>query len=214
MTAHADRPIVLVASHLTFGYDNLPLFDGLSAAIPRGVTLVRGGDGRGKSTLLHLLAGQLPAKAGSLQLHGIGLAEDARAYRSQTFHIDPRTEAYDQLTPPEFFTTMAERHPHFDAARLPALIDGLSLTPHLEKKLFMLSTGSKRKVYLAAAFAAGAALTLLDDPFAGLDMASMRFVTATLNDLATQDDAPRAWVVALYEAMPGLRLDSTIDLGD
>ena len=58
-------------------------------------------------------------------------------------------------------------------AVLQHLIQAFELTPHLEKPLYMLSTGSKRKVWLAAAFASGAAVTLLDQPFAALDKASV-----------------------------------------
>ena len=212
MTTLQDRPALLQVRKLNFAYPGHELFKDLSAAIPAGVTLVRGGDGRGKTTLLQLLGGLMPVKDGVLQLDGIRLDEDSEAYRRKVFHVDPRTEAYDQATPPEFFHAMEERFPGFDRARLPALIEGLSLVPHLEKKLFMLSTGSKRKVYLAAAFAAGATLNLLDDPFAGLDRASINFVTHTLN--AQSGSQQQAWVVALYEAPEGVALAATIDLGD
>ena len=57
----------------------------------------------------------------------------------------------------------------------------------------MLSTGSRRKVWLAAAFASGAALTLLDQPFAAVDKASMRVMIEWLNGAA---QAGRAVVVA------------------
>lgn len=219
MTAPSnDRHIVATASQLEFGFAGAPaLFSGLNLAIPAGVTLVRGGDGRGKTSLLRLLAGVMPATSGVLSLNGVRLDEDNAAYRRQVFYVDPRTETYDQLSPPEFFEAMAERFPGFDRARLPALCEGLSLAPHLEKKLFMLSTGSKRKVYLAAAFAAGAALNLLDDPFAGLDMGSIRFVSATLDQYhanSAADHGHQAWVLAMYEVPAGILLDSHIDLGD
>ncbi|WP_432240358.1 ABC transporter ATP-binding protein [Herbaspirillum robiniae] len=203
---------LLHVSRLNFAYPGLELFKDLSASVPPGVTLVRGGDGRGKTTLLQLLGGLMPVRDGVLELDGIRLDEDSEAYRRRVFYVDPRTEAYDQLSPPEFFRAMRERFHGFDQARLPALTEGLSLTPHLEKKLFMLSTGSKRKVYLAAAFAAGATLNLLDDPFAGLDRASINFVTATLN--AQPQNGRQAWVAAMYEAPPGVALAATIDLGD
>jgi ABC-type multidrug transport system ATPase subunit len=212
MIPSADRPALLLVSRLNFGYPEHPLFHELSAALPAGVTLVRGGDGRGKTTLLRLLGGQLPVKDGVLQLDGIRLDEDGEAYRRQVFYIDPRTEIHDRMTPPEFFAAMRERFPGFDDTRLPALTEGLSLTPHLQKQLFMLSTGSKRKVYLAAAFAANATLTLLDDPFAGLDRASIDFVMQTLN--AQAGHGRQAWVLAMYEAPAGVALASTIDLGD
>jgi ABC-type multidrug transport system ATPase subunit len=212
MTHADDRPALLLASRLNFSYPGLDLFQDFSARITSGVTLVRGGDGRGKTTLLNLLGGFMPARDGVLELDGMRLDSDGEAYRRQVFFIDPRTEAYDQMLPAEVFAAMAERFPRFDHSLLPALTEGLSLTPHLEKKLFMLSTGSKRKVYLAAAFAAHARLTLLDDPYASLDRASINFVAATLD--AHADDAQQAWVVAMYETPTAIRLAGTIDLGD
>ncbi len=212
MTPASDRAALLLVSRLNFSYPGLDLFQDFSTRITPGVTLVRGGDGRGKTTLLNLLAGLMPVRDGVLELDGLRLDGEPENYRRQVFFIDPRTEAYEQMTPPEVFAALAERYPHFDHGLLPALTEGLSLTPHLEKKLFMLSTGSKRKVYLAAAFAAHATLTLLDDPYASLDRASINFVAARLDEHA--DDARRAWVVAMYEAPQAVRLAGTIDLGD
>jgi ABC-type multidrug transport system ATPase subunit len=212
MTQASDRAALLLVSRLNFSYPGLDLFQDFSARIDAGVTLVLGGDGRGKTTLLNLLAGLMPARDGVLELNGLRLDSEPENYRRQVFFIDPRSEAYDQMTPPEVFAALAERYPQFDHALLPALTEGLSLTPHLEKKLFMLSTGSKRKVYLAAAFAARATLTLLDDPYASLDRASINFVAAMLNEHA--GDADRAWVVAMYETPEAVRLAGTIDLGD
>ncbi|NQE50828.1 ABC transporter ATP-binding protein [Herbaspirillum rubrisubalbicans] len=212
MTQASQAAALLLVSRLNFSYPGLDLFQDFSARVDAGVTLVRGGDGRGKTTLLNLLGGFMPARDGVLELDGLRLDSDGEAYRRRVFFIDPRSEAYDQMTPPQVFGTLAERYPRFDHGLLPGLIEGLSLTPHLEKKLFMLSTGSKRKVYLAAAFAAGATLTLLDDPYASLDRASINFVAATLD--AHADDVQQAWVVAMYEKPEAIRLAGMIDLGD
>ena len=78
--------------------------------------------------------------------------------------------------------------------------------------MYMLSTGSRRKVWLAAAFSAGATLTLLDDPFAALDRPSIAFTLAMLHKAAT--DPARAWLLADYQAPTGLSLASVIDLPD
>ena len=53
---------------LSFCYatQELPVLDGLNATFPRGFTGVVGANGRGKSTLLELLAGRLRADAGEL----------------------------------------------------------------------------------------------------------------------------------------------------
>ncbi|WP_211473221.1 ATP-binding cassette domain-containing protein [Collimonas humicola] len=207
-----DQPAILQAANLTFHYPGQELFSNWSAAIPAGVTLVRGGDGRGKSSLLRLLAGDLAAQGGRLEIGGVRLDEQPDAYRRQVFWVDPRSEAFDQMTAREYFASLHAAYPVFDDARLPALTEGLSLTPHMDKKLYMLSTGSKRKVWLAAAFAAGAAVNLLDDAFAGLDKASINFVVKMLNQVA--GDPAQAWVIALYEAPEGVDLAATVDLGD
>ena len=52
--------------------------------------------------------------------------------------------------------------PQFDAALFAALIEGLSLTQHVEKSLYVLSTCSKRKVWIAVAITSSAAVLLLD----------------------------------------------------
>ena len=91
------------------------------------------------------------------------------------------------------------------------LSETLFLTPHLHKPLYMLSTGTKRKVWLAAAFASGVALTLLDAPFSGLDLASVRQVMALLEEAAVH--STRAWVLADHQAPAGLPLVQVIELG-
>ena len=58
----------------------------------------------------------------------------------------------------------------------------------------MLSTGTRRKAWLAAALASGAPLTLIDEPLAGLDIASARYLSAAIADAAQQPD--RVIVVA------------------
>ncbi|WP_412103178.1 ATP-binding cassette domain-containing protein [Polaromonas sp. SM01] len=205
-------PAILQIEDLCFAYPERALFADWSAAIRPGVSLVRGGDGRGKTTLLRLLAGVLPADAGRLQIKGITLLDQAPAYRQQLFWVDPRTDAFDQMKPQAFFDVQRGFYPGFDDVALKALIEGLALAPQMDKQLYMLSTGSKRKVWLAAAFASGAALTLLDMPFAALDKASIAFVLALLQEAA--DHPTRAWVVADYDAPRDVRLSGLMDLGD
>ncbi len=204
-------PAVLQVSELRFHYPHRELFTGWSARIPPGVTLVRGGDGSGKTTLLRLLAGELPAHGGRLQVNDIRLDEQPDVYRQQVFWADPRSDAFDQMKAVDYFRSLHSTYPRFDERLLPGLIEGLSLAPHLDKFLYMLSTGSKRKVWLAAAFASGAAVTLLDEPFSALDKVSIRFVIELLEE-AAQDPA-RACVIAGYEAPGDVPLAGVIDLG-
>ena len=203
---------MLEISNLSFAYPHGVVLRDFSAYAAPGLVLVRGGDGRGKTTLVRLLAGELAPDAGRLQLNGVWLHEQPAAYRQQVFWTDPRFCAHDALTAREYLQQVQRNYPTFDAATLDRAIEGLSLAPHLNKNIFMLSTGSKRKLWLAAAAASGAALTLLDTPFAALDRVSIQFALELLAGAAQGNS--RLWVLADYEQPEGMTLPVMIDLGD
>lgn len=204
-----DR-VALQIDKLCFAYPQRRLFDQLSLHIGPGVSLVRGDDGSGKTTLLRLVSGDLDADGGRLSITGVSLHEQRAAYQSQLFWIDPRTQVFDQLTPEDYWHDVQARHPAFDPRALPRLIQGLSLDEHVHKPLYMLSTGSRRKVWLATAFASHAPVALLDDPFAALDKPSIRFVLALLRHAAAAQH--RAIVIADYTAPPDVPLAAVIEL--
>jgi ABC-type multidrug transport system ATPase subunit len=210
-TSNMPSSSILRVDGLGFGYSKqAALFKDLSLTLPPGVIWLGGDESTGKTTLLRLLAGELPAQSGSLQINGMPLADKAQAYRSQVFWVDPRTQAFDAMTPQAYWDGVRKAHPLWNAALLADLIEGLGLAPHLPKSLYMLSTGSKRKVFLAAAFASGAAVTLLDEPFAALDKTSVDLVLELLQEAASL--AHRAWVVADYVVPRGVVLAATIAL--
>lgn len=186
------------AQDITYAWpDRPPLFKGLSFTLSPGLTWLTGDEQTGKTTLLRLLAGELVPQAGVVRVDG------------PVFWVDARNDGCDALTPPQCFDRVARRYPAMDRAWLDELAGALDLAPHSAKRLDMLSTGSRRKVWVAAALASGAAVTLLDQPFAALDKASMRVITAALCDAAA---AGRAVVVADYEPPPGVPLAATISL--
>jgi ABC-type transport system involved in cytochrome c biogenesis ATPase subunit len=98
----------------------------------------------------------------------------------------------------------------FDEAAWQRHAEGFGLGPHLHKPLYALSTGSRRKSGLAAALASGAALTLLDDPAAALDAASVAYLKQAL----AVSGAPqgRAIVVASSDELSDVPLAGTIML--
>ena len=203
---------MLQISKLSLAYPGCVVLRDFSAQPANSLVLVQGGGGCGKTSLLCLLAGELAADAGQLQLGGVWLHEQPEAYRQQVFWADTRSAAHDALTCRAYLAAVQRHYPAFDEARLNRAIEGLSLAPHLDKNIFMLSTGSRRKLYLAAAFAAGAALTLLDTPFAALDKVSIRFALTLLAEAA--QDNTRLWVLADYVQPEGMELPVLIDLGD
>lgn len=207
------KATILQVDGLSFQHDlkgSKKLFVDWSASIPAGITLVSGGEDSGKSTLLRLLSGELTANIGEFAINGITLRHKPQAYKQAVFWMNPRSDAFDQLTLTAYFESQKRSYSSFDDALLADLIEGLSLTEHLYKNIYMMSAGSKRKVWLAAAFASGAAVTLMDEPFAALDLASIRCITELLADAAQHSQ--RAWVMADYEAPKGLALAGVIDL--
>lgn len=175
-----------------------PLFSGLSVTVPPGVTRLGGDESTGKTTLLRLMGGELAPLRGAVHAN------------SPVYWVNPRDDGADALTPPQCFDRVAAQHPALDRALLADLVQALDLSPHLAKQLHMLSTGSQRKVWLAAGLASGAAVALLDQPFAAVDKASMRVVTELLRDAASH--LARAFVVADYEPPDGVPLAATISL--
>jgi len=203
---------ILQVNDLHFSYPGRQLLTHFSANFPSGMTLIRGGDGCGKSTLLRLLAGALPAQSGQLLINGIDFQAQPANYKARVFWAEPRSTAFDSLTVPDYFELQRSSHANFDDKVLTDMTEGLGLQEHLHKQLFMLSTGSKRKVFLAAALASGAAVTLIDEPFAALDAMSIGFVLSWLKRSGSQNN--RAWVIADYLAHDELVLAQIIDLGD
>jgi ABC-type multidrug transport system ATPase subunit len=202
---------VLHAQAMRFAWPGQPpLFESLTLALGPGVHLLHGEDGCGKSTALTLLAGARAAQGGTMTVAGASFHENPAAYQQAVFWIDPQSEAFDQVNAKEAWATLATRHPSFDTALLAELADAFGLTAHADKPLYMLSTGSKRKVWLSAAFAAGAPLTLIDQPFAALDVPSIRLLRELL---AQASEHPgRAWLLADHAAPAGIAFGTVIDL--
>jgi ABC-type multidrug transport system ATPase subunit len=201
---------VLQARGLTYGFPQQPVFNHFCVAISAGITYVVGDESCGKSTLLRLFAGDLIPQVGSIEVCGISAKDNLASYKKHVFWIDPRTSVHDHISPNEFFDLQRKVYPKFDDALLLALIEGLSLNDHVAKAMYMLSAGSKRKVWLAAAFASSALVTLLDEPFAALDKASINFLVERLESISQNTN--RAWVIADYEVPQNLSTVYTIDL--
>jgi ABC-type multidrug transport system ATPase subunit len=206
---------LLQADNLSFCHPAQPgtmLFDSFYLHLQAGVSWLSGDEGSGKTTLLQLLAGALPAtgQLGQLRVRGVSLAENRLAYRQQVAWFAPRDTAFDDQTARQIFARLPARHPACDLDVLQSHIEGLSLSPHLDKALYMMSTGTRRKVLLAAALAANSAVTLLDQPFMALDRPSIDYLLGLLAEAAGHQS--RAWVVADYEAPGNVALAGVIRL--
>lgn len=189
------------ASHFQLAIQNItcgPLQQ-RSFAWPTGVSWVCGDEGKGKTTLLRILAGDVTPTAGRVLTPEGGV-----------FWVDLQSSAHDAMTVQACWDTLRAHHLRWNQALLQDLADELDMTQHRDKRLNMLSAGSRRKVMVVAALASGATVTLLDQPFAALDLASIRVIHAFLQEAA--EHPSRAWIVADYEAPHDLPLASVLNL--
>lgn len=203
MCSDTPNPPLLRAEGLCWSWPGAPLIEGLSFDIGPGLAFVRGGDGRGKTTLMRLLAGRIAPQAGRVTAAG------------RVWLADAGEPEDDGVVARDWLARARAALPPWDDALAARLVDAFSLQEHLPKELFRLSTGSRRKLALVAAFAGGATVALLDAPFAGLDGPSRAVLGELLAEASSHPG--RAWIVADHEppaAFDGLRLAVEIDLGD
>lgn len=172
-----------------------------------GLHLLQGGDGAGKSSMLRVLAGAHPATAGRVSWAGpVGMPADV-------FWVDPRAQippAHLQASPQQWIDWLAPRCTRWDAAQWQEHVQHWQLQPALVKPWHALSTGTARKLWMAAGLSSGAALVLLDEPVAGLDRPSVAYLRQVLAARAGQT---AQWlVVAHYDDLQGLPWDSVVEL--
>ena len=202
---------LLNVKNLNFQYPHRELFKDFSVDIYAGVTIVTGDDGCGKTSFLQLLAGVLPLQGGQVVFNANMVVSDPHIYSEHVFWVDAHNDQIDNILVKDYLASLASSYQNFSQQILEEAIAGLALDAHLEKQFFMLSTGTKRKVWLAAALSAGCTITVLDDAFAGVDKLSIQFFITALNRTLAQ--SRQAWIISTYHQLEGLENLRTVDLG-
>ena len=196
---------LLTIKQLGFSYAERVILEGLNARITPGLTWIRGGDGRGKTTLLRLIAGQLTPTSGAVQF------VDAKL----VFYADMREAQLDDVVAHDWLATQAHKFSRWNKALADDLVQALRLDEHLHKSFHMMSAGMRRKVGLVAAVASQAEVVMLETPFAALDSAACAVVSEVLDEAAAQHTC--VWLLADYTLPSSLseaQLAGLIDLGD
>lgn len=163
----AGPTVVLQAQGLGFQRHGIRVRSDPSFRVGPGLTWVHGGERRGKSSLLHPMAGLRAPTAGTLSRDAASLSFE-----------DPAEPAQGATGAQAWLDARRARHAGCDRAQERRLVAAFGLAGHMAKPQSMRSTGSRRKVGLVGAGASGAAPTLVDAPCAALDAPSLRVPAA------------------------------------
>ena len=209
LTSSQTSQPVLEVFGLSGGPGDQTLFTAFDLHLPAGVSSLLGDEGTGKTSLMRLLSGDLPATSGLIRVGG-ATKPLPLPQASAVFWIDLRLPHHDALTAVQYWASLRPSLPNWSDEIEHAMVHALQLGPHLHKTLDMLSTGSRRKVGLIASLACGATVTLLDQPFVSLDKPSIRHIQDFLSQARCAPD--RAWLIADYESPDDITLACIIDL--
>lgn len=169
----APDPSLVRARNLLVGYAEEPVCPAITFDLrPGQVLAVVGPNGAGKSTLLRTVSGILEPLGGTLTVLGGPVDERTRHYRETVATVADDDAFFPNLTVAEHLLLLTRGH------RVPrpeevvdALLDGFGLAGHATAFPRALSSGQRRRLLLAAAFARPRSLMLLDEPEQRLDTA-------------------------------------------
>lgn len=175
----SDRPAGVRIEHLSFSYAEQPVLSGLNLDLQGpGLVWLTGPSGQGKTTVLRLLGGQLVQTRGEIIFNRI--AADQIGYLPQRVQV-----LRDSLR-----RNLCLQHPHSDAEIIAALQqvcldewltklpDGLDTW--IGESEWQPSGGELKRIGLARLILQQPQLILLDEPFAGMDLALQAEILANL----------------------------------
>lgn len=177
---------------LNVNYDQTPAIWGIDFEIPeRKLVGIVGPNGAGKSTLLKALLGTLKQESGSVLLFG----KPYKMVRKRVAYVPQRTTVdwhfpinvldvvvmgrYGKLGPLKWVGKEDRR-----AAE--KALDRLGMLPFAHRQISELSGGQQQRVFLARALLQEAELYFMDEPFAGVDMATEKAVIELLISLKAE----------------------------
>ena len=164
--------IIMEAKDLSFGYDpSKPLFEKIGFALAKGECLgIIGKNGKGKSTLLNVLAGELKQNTGEISTH----PATAMAHFGQTNinRLNAENTIIDEIY---------VGNPKLAFASVRAICGGMMFSgDDAKKKVSLLSGGEKSRVMLGQILARNVNLLFLDEPTNHLDMDSIEALTQAM----------------------------------
>lgn len=201
----AFPPFQIEVQSLTVARGGAAVAEGIAFDLPGGRRLdVRGANGSGKTSLLRVLAGIAPARAGGISIRDA--QESRRLRRGDSVWLGDRDALKPELTVEETLRFWA-RLP--GAGDWRAGLNAMALERYAETPVRALSRGWRRRTALARMVISQRAVWLLDEPFAALDEdGQQRFGAA----MAAHLESGGAIIAARHAADAGPDADMTLEL--
>jgi ABC-2 type transport system ATP-binding protein len=181
-TPPAGSPPAISVTGVTRRYGRQAALDDVSIDIqPGSITGLLGRNGAGKTTLMRIIAGHEFASSGQVTVAGASPVENEAVLRRMVFLRED--QVYPDVSARYLLRAAAHLYPNWDAGLAEALVADFGLP--LGKRIRRLSRGQRSAVGIVIALAARADVTLLDEPYAGLDaVARQVFYDRLLADFA------------------------------
>lgn len=165
-------------------YGDFVAVDGISFDVKRGEIFgLLGPNGAGKTSTLESLEGLRAPDGGTLRVAGLDPQSDNRKLRNVIGVQLQSAGMPESITPDEamrFFCAYHDVEPRYD------LLERLGLHEKRKTQFYELSAGQQRRLALALAVAHNPQVLFLDEPTAGLDVASRVELHDMMRELQTQ----------------------------
>ncbi|WP_051885873.1 metal ABC transporter ATP-binding protein [Streptomyces hygroscopicus] len=200
----AADPISLRGAIATLG--GRPVLRGVDLTVRRGeVVALLGANGSGKSTAVRSIVGQVPLTGGELTLFGI----PRRRFRdwARIGYVPQRTTAASGVpaTVREVVSAGRLARRRFgpprraDRAAVQRALELVGMADRVRDPVSALSGGQHQRVLIARALAGEPELLIMDEPMAGVDLASQEILAGTLRE---QVAAGATVLLVLHELGP------------
>ena len=195
ITSFKKPQSIISLENISLSFGNRKILDNVSFKIHRGQILgMLGPNGVGKSTIFNLITGLIKPTSGIIKINGENANNFPVYHRAKKFKVGyvPQYGGYfNDLTLLDNLKAISEiviDYPSKRLDRVNYLISKFDLDNLKEIKAKFLSGGQKKKLVIALALLSDPKILLLDEPFAALDVMTIKSLQEIIVGLQTSNN--------------------------